>query len=87
MKKKDYKITPTEFSFGTSFKVEVWDDYGNYVEVYERTITESWKFIYDYWSKSEENEKKKQLMNRAIQSCIKLDEESGRLRNNRDNLD
>jgi len=87
MKKKDYKITPTEFSFGTSFHVEVWDDYGNYCGVYEQSKEDAWKFIYDYWSKSEENEKKKQLMSRAIQSCIKLDEESGRLRNNRDNLD
>ena len=84
---RDYKITPTEFSFGKSFKVEVWDDYGNYVEVYERTITESWKFIYDYWSKSEENEKKKQLMSRAIQSCIKLDKKLGILKGNRDGLD
>ena len=84
---RDYKITPTEFSFGTSLKVEVYDDYGNYVEVYERTITDSWKFIYDYWSKSEENEEKKQLMSRAIQSCIKLDEKLGILKGNRDNLD
>ena len=39
MKKKDYKITPTEFSFGTSFHVEVWDDYGNYCGVYEQSNT------------------------------------------------
>ena len=87
MCKRNYKITPKEFSFGTSYKVEVYDDYGNYCCVYEKNREDSWKFIYDYWSKSEENQRHKESLSRAIQSCIKLDEESGRLRNNRDNLD
>ena len=45
MSKRDYKITPTEFSFGTSLHVEVWDDYGNYCGVYERNREDAWKFI------------------------------------------
>ena len=73
MKKRNYKITPTEFSFGTSFKVEVWDDYGNYVEVYENNVMSASKFIYDYWSNSEENQNEKILMGKAIQQCVELD--------------
>tara|TARA_A100001391_G_C5041606_1_gene271025 strand:+ start:324 stop:587 length:264 start_codon:yes stop_codon:yes gene_type:complete len=87
MKKKDYKITPKEFSFGTSFHVEVWDEYGNYCGVYEQSREDAWKFIYDYWSKSEENQRHKESLSKAIQSCIKLDKEAGILTGNRDGLD
>ena len=87
MCKRNYKITPKEFSFGTSYKVEVYDDYGNYCCVYENSMISASMFVLNWWEKSEENERHKQSLSRAIQSCIKLDEESGRLRNNRDNLD
>ena len=87
MSKRDYKITPTEFSFGTSLHVEVWDDYGNYCGVYERNRENAWKFIYDYWSKSEENQKSKELLGKAIQNCIELDKKAGILTGNRDGLD
>ena len=87
MCKRNYKIVPKEFSFGTSYQVEVWDDYGKYVEVYENSMISASMFVLNWWEKSEENQRHKQSLSRAIQSCIKLDEESGRLKNNRDNLD
>ena len=87
MCKRNYKITPKEFSFGTSYQVEVYDDYGNYCCVYEQNIEDSWKFIYDYWSKSEENQRHKQSLSRAIQQMIKLDKENGITKGNRDGLD
>ena len=74
MCKRNYKITPKEFSFGTSFQVEVWDTYGKYTEVYENDMISVWKFIYDYWSKEEENKMYDDLMCKTIQSCIELDE-------------
>ena len=53
MCKRNYKITPKEFSFGTSYQVEVYDDYGNlydnsdadhYLE-FEITIVENTKLF------------------------------------------
>ena len=87
MCKRNYKITPKEFSFGKSFQVEVWDTYGRYTEVYEKDIVSAWKFIYDYWDKEEENKKSDECMNRAIQQMIKLDKENGITKGNRDGLD
>ena len=87
MCKRNYKITPKEFSFGKSFQVEVWDTYGRYTEVYEKDVVSAWKFIYDYWSKEEENKKSDECMNRAIQQMIKLDKENGITKGNRDGLD
>ncbi len=76
MSKRNYKITPTKFSFGTSFHVEVWDDYGNYCSVYEDNVLSASKFIYDYWSKSEENQKSKELLSNAIAECIEIDKKN-----------
>ena len=87
MCKRNYKIVPKEFSFGTSYQVEVWDTYGRYTEVYEKDIVGAWKFIYDYWSKEEENKKSDELMCKTIQNCIELDKKGGLLKGNRDNLD
>ena len=87
MYKRNYKITPKKFSFGTSFQVEVWDDYGKYVEVYEDNIMSASKFILNWWEKSEENKKSDDLMCKAIQNCIELDKKGGLLTSNRDNLD
>ena len=74
MCKRNYKIVPKEFSFGTSYQVEVWDTYGRYTEVYEKDVVNAWKFIYDYWSKEEENKNSDELTCKTIQKCIELDE-------------
>ena len=36
MSKRNYKITPEEKSFGTMYKVEVWNDYEMKRTVYEK---------------------------------------------------
>ncbi len=87
MPERNYKITPREFSFGTSFHVEVWDDYGNYCGVYEDNVLSASKFILNYWEKSEENQKSKELLSKAIQNCIEIDKKSGILTGNKDGLD
>ena len=87
MCKRNYKITPKEFSFGTSYQVEVWDDYGKYVEVYENSTISASMFVLNWWEKSEENKMYDDLMCKTIQKLIKLDEKGGLLTSNRDNLD
>jgi hypothetical protein len=54
----------------------VWDDYGNYCGVYEDNVLSASKFIYDYWSKSEENQKSKELLSNAIAECIEIDKKN-----------
>ena len=87
MCKRNYKITPKEFSFGTSYQVEVWDDYGKYVEVYENSMISASMFVLNWWEKSEENKTYDELMCKTIQKLIKLDEKGGLLTSNKDNLD
>ena len=87
MPKRNYKITPRKFSFGTSFHVEVWDDYGNYCGVYEDNVLNASKFILNYLEKSKENQKSKELLSKAIQNCIEIDKKAGILTGNRDGLD
>ena len=87
MCKRNYKITPKEFSFGTSYQVEVWDEYGDYVEVYENTRISASNFILNWWENSDKRKKQKELEKKTIQKLIKLDEQSKILKGNRDGLD
>tara|TARA_R100000005_G_C4865919_1_gene124870 strand:- start:184 stop:435 length:252 start_codon:yes stop_codon:yes gene_type:complete len=83
MSKRNYKLTLCNYGY----KVEVWDNYGKYVCVYEKTRESASEFILNWWEKSDENKRNDELMSRAILNCIKLDEKRGVLTNNRDNLD
>ena len=83
MSKRNYKLTLCDYGY----KVEVWDNYGKYVCVYEKTRKSASEFILNWWEKSDENKRNDELMHRAILNCIKLDEKRGVLTNNRDNLD
>ena len=81
--KRDYILTPCDYGF----KVEVWDKYGKYVCVYEKTVGDASKFIVDWWKKADENKRRDDTMHRAIQEMIKLDKELGIVSGNRDGLD
>ena len=83
MNKRNYVLTLCNYGY----KVEVWDNYGKYTCVYEKTRESASDFILNYWEKSEENKKSDDLMNKAILNCIKLDKKSGILTGNRDGLD
>ena len=87
MSKRDYKITPVEMSFGITYKTEMWDEYENYSCVYERSVENSTKYIYDWWERTEERKKSNDLMNKAIRECIEIDRKSGITSGNRDCLD
>ena len=87
MNKRDYKITQKEMSFGNTYKTEMWDEYGNYSCVYERSVEDSTKYIYDWWEKSEEREESNKIRDKAIRECIEIDRKSGITSGNRDCLD
>ena len=81
MSKRNYKITRADDGW---FKIQVWNDYGNYSCIYEKDLTIASKYIIDYWDDSGKSHK---LLEDAIWGCTKLDEELGLLKGNRDNLD
>ena len=84
---RKYKVTPRKFSFGNSFQVEVWDEHGNYVEVYENTRISASNFILNWWENSDKRKKQKELEKKTIQKLIKLDKQGKILKGNRDGLD
>ena len=83
MNKRKYTMTPK----GEWFKVEVWDEYGNYTSVYEKNVIQSSLFIIKWWNNTENREESNKLMNRAIISMNKIDKENGILTGNSDGLD
>ena len=85
--KRNYKLTPKTRSYGTIWKVEVWNDFGMKRTVYERNINDASEVVYDWWERSEEEFDKMNSLNRAIQQCHEIDKEKGILTGNRDGLD
>ena len=87
MNKRDYKITQKEMSFGITYKTEMWDKYGNYSCVYERSVEDSSRYIYDWWEETEQRKESNKIRDKAIRECIEIDRKSGILTGNRDSLD
>ena len=83
MSKRNYILTPCNYGY----KVEVWDNYGKYTCVYEKTREQASDFVMKWWEMSEENKKGDELMSKAILNCIELDKKGGLLKGNKDNLD
>ena len=81
--KRNYKLTPSTYGF----KVEVWNDFGMKREVYERNVMDASEVVLDWWENSEKEYDKMKSLNRAIKSCIEIDQKSGILTGNRDSLD
>ena len=73
--KRNYKLTPEEKSFGTNWKVEVWNDFGMKRTVYERNVMDASEVVMDWWEKSEEEFDK---MN-SLSNCL------NEMYNNREN--
>ena len=71
MNKRNYKITPEEMSFGTTFKVEVWNRYGMKREVYERNVMDASKVIYDYWENEDKEYDKMKVQQKCINNLVK----------------
>ena len=71
MSKRNYKITPVEMSFGTTFKVEVWNKYGMKREVYKRNITDASEVVYDYWENEDKEYDKMKVQQKRINKLVK----------------
>ena len=85
--KRTYKLTPETRSYGTIWKVEVWNDFGMKRTVYEDNMDSASEVVYDWWERSEEEFDKMNALSRAIHECHKIDKEKGILTGNRDGLD
>ena len=85
--KRNYKITPETRSFGTTFKEEMWNDFGMKRTVYENNVDDASVVIMDWWENSEKEFDKMNSLNNAIHECNKIDKENGILTGNRDGLD
>ena len=71
--KRNYKITPKTRSYGTTLKVEVWNDFGMKRTVYEENMDNASEVVYDWWESSEKESNKQNLLNKAIKECYKID--------------
>jgi len=79
LSKRNYKITTKEFSFGTSLKVEMWNDFGMKRTVYEDNVMDASEIIMNWWESSEEEFNKMNLLNKAIKECVEIDKNNGRI--------
>ena len=87
LSKRNYKITPQQFSFGVSLKVEMWNDFGMKRIVYEDNVMKASEVIMNWWENSEEEFNKMNKLNNAIHAAHQIDKKSGILTGNRDGLD
>ena len=71
MIERDYKITPTTFSFGEMYKVEMWNDYGMKRTIYEEDIDQSSKMIMDWWETSDEEYGKMKSLQVVLNNKVK----------------
>ena len=85
--KRNYKLTPETRSYGTMWKVEVWNDFGMKRTVYEDNMDSVSEVVYDWWESSEKEFDKMNALGSAIHECHKIDKEKGILTGNRDGLD
>ena len=64
--KRDFKITEEEKSFGITYKVEMWDEYGCKRTTYERTVELATERIYDFWEETKERNERNKVHNECM---------------------
>ena len=64
--KRKYNITEEEKSFGTTYKVEMWDEYGCKRTIYERTVELATERIYDFWEETKERNERNKVHNECM---------------------
>ena len=82
--KRSYTITKKDNGW---YRVEVIDKYGTWTEVYEQSLYDASKFVYEYWDSADKRLEENELMVKTITNCIELDEKYNILKGNRDGLD
>ena len=86
MSQNKYYIT-IESAHSGFFKVDLEDHYGNYTQVYEKTVEEALNYAKNWCEQAEEREKNRQIHAKAIKEMNKLDKKAGILTGNYDGLD
>ena len=71
MIERNYKITPVTMSFGDTFKVEMWNDYGMKRTIYEDNIDQASKMIMDWWETSDEEYIKMKSLQVVLNNKVK----------------
>ena len=71
MYKRKYNITEEEKSFGTTYKVEMWDEYGCKRTIYERTKELVTERIYDFWEETEERNERNKIEQKVLNNLVK----------------
>ena len=71
LSKRNYKITPEQFSFGTSFKVEMWNDFGMKRTIYERNVMDASEQVMDWWESSDKEYNKMKIEQKVLNNLVK----------------
>jgi len=67
----DYKMTPVTMSFGETFKVEMWNDYGMKRTIYEEDVIKASEMIMNWWRDSEIEYKKMKSEQIVLNNIVK----------------
>ena len=71
MIERDYKITPVTMSFGDTFKVEIWNDFGMKRTIYEQDMIQACDMVVDWWRDSEEEYDKMKSLQVVLNNKVK----------------
>ena len=71
MIERDYKITPVTMSFGDTFKVEMWNDFGMKRTIYEQDMIQACDMVVDWWRDSEEEYDKMKSLQVVLNNKVK----------------
>ena len=71
--KRDFKVTEEKKSFGITYKVEMWDEYGNKRTIYEGTKELATERIYDWWEETEERHERNKVPNECMSKMFNKD--------------
>ena len=69
--KRDFKVTEEEKSFGITYKVEMWDEYGNKRTIYEGTKELATERIYDWWEEGKERNERNKALQIVLNNLVK----------------
>jgi len=86
MSQNKYYIT-IESAHSGYYKVDLEDHYGNYTQVYERTVEEALNYARNWCKQADERKKAKEIHNNAVLEMIALDRAAGITTSNSDGLD
>jgi len=86
MSQNKYYIT-VESAHSGYYKVDLEDHYGNYTQVYEKTVEEAMNYAKNWCKQADEREEANKIHGKAVQAMQKLDKKAGILTGNYDGLD